>query len=95
MLNMTTEVKPEMGLNDETNELTSPWRPEETQEETENEMIMECRRGEKFHFYPSQTSLMREKRYLDEWNQGKETKSNHTKSFLIFKEILKWINQRK
>ena len=38
-------------------------------------MIMECRRGAKFHFYPSQTPLMREKRYLDEWNQGKETKS--------------------
>ena len=52
-------------------------------------MITECRRGEKFHFYPSQTSLMREKCCLDEWNQGKETKSHHMKSFLIFKEILK------
>lgn len=95
MPNMTTEVKPEMGLIGKTNKLTSPWQPEETQEEMENEMIMECRRGEKFHFYPSQMSLMREKHYLDEWNQGKETKSNHTKSVLIFKEILKWINQRK
>ena len=95
MPNTTTEVKPEIGLNDKTDKLTFPWQPEETQEGMENEMITECRRGEKFHFYPSQTSLMREKRCLDEWNRGKETKSHHMKSFLIFKEILKWINQRK
>lgn len=58
-------------------------------------MIMECQREEKFHSYLSQTSLEHEKHCLRDGFGRVENKIQSHEFFLIFKEILKQINQRK